>query len=127
MKLKDKPTIELPSDVDKYCVDICNLLNRMPDTQTYESCEGHFKNPFWVFFHCTNIGVLSRLGKCVERNYSDGNWEIVVDSCDTNPKGCFWLRTKNILTPKELKESLLGLIVNINHWFKDEFDEHFDK
>ena len=44
-------------------------------------------HPYWIFFKCYDIGVLSRLGRCVERNYSDGNWEIVVDSCDVDPYG----------------------------------------
>lgn len=126
MKILEIPKIELPSGMDVLCVDLCNLLNRLLDTETFESCSGHTKHPYWIFFHCTNIEVLSRLGRCVSRNYSDGNWEILVDSTDTNPIGCFWLRTKDTLPFEELVKSLIQLEDNILHWFKDEFDEHFN-
>jgi len=126
MKLSDNPKVELPADMDTLCIGLCNLLNRLPDTETFESCMGHFQHPYWIFFRCTNIGVLSRLGRCVERNYSDGNWEILVDSTDTHPRGCFWLRMNVILPPIQLEKSIEGLQNNILHWFKDEFDDYFD-
>lgn len=116
----------LPNDMDNECIDLCNTLNRLPHIHTYESCMGHGKHPFWVFFKCTDINELSRLGRAVERNYSDGNWEIVVDSCDTKPLGKFWLRAKTILPDEELNESVNGLIENILYWCKDEFDDYFN-
>ena len=125
MKILDKPKIKMPSDIDEQCVDLCNTLNKLPFVETYESCAGHGKYPYWVFFRCLDVGVLSRLGRCVARNYSDGNWEIVVDSCDGDPYGVFWLRTKRILNDGELNESLKQLIENINYWFSDDFDEYF--
>lgn len=124
MKLLDKPRIQLPEDVDAECVDICNLLNRLPGTETDESCQGHGKHPFWVFFSCTDIDTISRLGRAVFNTYSDGKWEIVVDSTDTDPRGRFWLRS-TVISPS--KESLQGLIENIEYWFQDRFDEHFKK
>ena len=116
----------LPNDMDNECIDLCNTLNRLPHTHTYESCMGHGKHPFWVFFKCTDINELSRLGRAVSRNYSDSNWEIVVDSCDTKPLGKFWLRAKTILTNEELNESINELIENILYWCKDEFDDYFN-
>ena len=127
MKLKDK-IIELPADIDAECIDICNALNRLPDTETFESCCGHLKNRFSVWFFCYNIDVLSRLGRAVERNYSDNKWEIVVDSSDTHPRGVFWLRSKEpFKTKDEMVESVDWLIDNIKHWTQDEFDEYFSK
>ena len=119
------PKIQIPSDIDEQCVDLCNTLNRLPFIETMESCAGHGQHPYWIFFRCTDLGTLSRLGRVVAKNYSDGNWEIIVDSCDTDPYGCFWLRTKRILNDSELNESLKQLIENINYWFSDEFDEYF--
>lgn len=125
MKIYAKPKIVLPADVDSKCIDVCNLLNRLPDTYTYECCEGHGKYPYWIFFFCFSIDVLSRLGRSVATNYSDGNWEIVVDSTDTHPRGCFWLRTKRLLPADELESSIKGLIENIKYWFDDKYDRHF--
>lgn len=126
MKLKDFMEIDLlPVDVDCECVSICNTLNRLPDVETFESCSGHGEHPFSVWFKCTNIDTLSRLGRAVDKNYSDGNWEIVLDTTDTRPRGCFWLRAKSVLPYDDLLRSLDELEVNILYWFQDEFDKHF--
>jgi hypothetical protein len=127
MKLKEK-IIELPADIDAECIDICNTLNSLPETETFESCCGHLRYRFSVWFFCYNIDVLSRLGRSVDHNYSDGKWEIVVDSTDVHPKGVFWLRSKEpFKTKSEMTESVSFLIDNILHWVTDEFDEYFQK
>ena len=126
MKLKElNETIKLPDDMDKDCVGLCNTLNRLPECETNESCCGHGERPYWIFFTCTDIHTLSRLGRAVDKRYSDGNWEIIVDSCDGDPIGRFWLRTKSVLADDVLKESVNGLIENILYWFGDEFDGYF--
>ena len=129
MKIKNLIDIDhlLPADVDCECISICNTLNRLPRLRTYESCSGHGERPFYVWFRCDNIDTLSRLGRAVDKRYSDGNWEIVLDSCDRNPRGCFLLRTKSILQDDELYDSLAGLEENILYWFQDEFDEYFSE
>lgn len=127
MKIDAKPKIILPANIDSKCIDVCNLLNRLPDTYTYECCEGHGKDPYWIFFKCYNIDVLTRLGRIVNHNYSDGNWEIVLDSTDTHPRGCFWLRTKTVLSNDALNISLTNLIASILYWFDDKFDEYFSE
>lgn len=117
--------VALPSDMDEQCVGLCNTLNVLPGVATFESCCGHNKYPFRVWFRCTNINTISRLGRCVERNYSDRNWRIFVDSSDINPLGVFCIETKEVLDNETLNESLCGLIKNINYWFDKEFDEYF--
>ena len=115
-------------DMDKECIGICKLLNSLPTIQTFESCSGHLKDRFSVWFFCDSIEVLSRLGRAVERNYSDGKWEVVLDSTDTHPYGVYWLRSKSpFQNYEEMNESLQSLIANIRHWFKDEFDSYFIK
>lgn len=91
-----------PKDIDFACICIYYLLNRLPGVRTFASCSGHGKEPYNMWFFCDNIDTLSRLGRAVSPNYSDGNWKIVVDTTDTNPRGCFWLRSKNILQKKIL-------------------------
>lgn len=125
MKLNSNyPT--LPFDMDNECIELCNILNTLPGTTTFESCCGHCKRPYHIWFFCDSIDTLSRLGRATERNYSDGKWEVVVDSTDTSPYGVFWLRSKETFTsPEEMMKSVSHLIENINHWFKDEFDNYF--
>ena len=126
MKIFDKPKIQLPSDMDKECVEICNTLNRLPNTETYESCQGHGKHAFWIFFKCTDIDVLTRLGRAVDRRYSDGNWEIVLDDTDIKPKGRFWLRALHQYDILTMEKSIKELCDNIIYWFDDKFDEEFN-
>ena len=111
--------------MDNECISICEVLNKLPGLETYCSCSGHGETPFYIWFRCDNIDTLSRLGRVVDKRYSDGNWEIVLDSCDGNPKGCFWLRSKSVLPNDVLLGSLEKLEENILYWFKPEFDEYF--
>ena len=116
----------LPDDMDQECVDLCNTLNTLPGVSTFESCCGHLKYKYSIWFFCDSIDSLSRLGKVTERNYSDGNWEVVVDSTDTHPYGVFWLRSKEPFTSSDdMNESMTKLIENINYWFDDKFDDYF--
>lgn len=127
MKLLDINKVPaLPDDMDQECVDLCNTLNTLPGVSTFESCCGHLEYRYSVWFFCDSIDSLSRLGKVTERNYSDGNWEVVVDSTDTHPYGVFWLRSKEPFTSSDdMNESMTKLIKNINYWFDDKFDDYF--
>ena len=112
--------------MDKECIELCDILNTLPGLKTFESCCGHLKNRYSIWFFCDNIDTLSRLGRAVYKNYSDGKWEIIVDSTDTHPRGVFWLRTlAPFASQDEMEQSLSILISNIKHWFKTEFDEYF--
>lgn len=127
MKL-NKEYPQLPFDMDDECIDLCNLLNTLPGLTTFESCCGHCKNPYGIWFFCTSIDTLSRLGRATNRNYSDGNWEVVLDSTDTSPYGVFWLRSKKPFeSPDEMSKSVDNLMYNITYWFNDEFDNYFQK
>lgn len=120
-----KNEVPCPEDMDEQCIELYYLLNSLPNTATFSCCCGHEKEVYMMFFRCDNIGVLSRLGRAVSRNYSDGNWEIVVDTKDLEPYGNFWLRTKTVLKKEELDLSLSGLLDSIRYWFSDEFDDYF--
>ena len=127
MKLKENEII-FPDDMDRECVDLCGLLNRLPGVKTFESCCGHCEYRYNIWFFCDNVDVLSRLGRVTECNYSDGNWEVVVDSTDTHPYGVFCLRSKEPFESYgEMSESMDHLIHNILYWFGDEFDDYFKK
>ena len=129
MKLLDINKVPvLPDDMDQECVDLCNSLNQLPTVKTFGSCCGHFKERYSIWFFCDSIDTLSRLGRATERNYSDGKWEVVVDSTDTNPYGVFWLRSKEPFNDSdEMMKSVDDLIYNIQYWFNDEFDDYFKK
>ena len=123
MKLKDEKELPvLPDDMDYECIELCNLLNRLPDTETFESCCGHFDHRYSVWFHCYNLEVISRLGMAVDKNYSSGKWEIVVDHTDTDPFGCFWLRScdEKFKDQDEMDDAINDLMNNIVFFFSEE-------
>lgn len=122
-----KNELKFPSDMDEQCIELYYLLNSLPDTATFESCCGHERGLFMMCFRCDNIGLLTRLGRAVSKSYSDGNWEILVDSVDSAPYGYFLLRTNKVLPKEELDNSLDGLLNSIRYWFSDEFDDYFKK
>lgn len=126
MKIQNKPKIQQPMDIDEYCVDICNLLNRLPDTETCESCQGHGHQRSYIYFKCTNINVITRLGRVVDKRYSDGIWELVVNTGDVNPSGGFLLKTDGVYDETTIKISMKKLVDNIIYWFNDKFDDYFD-
>ena len=48
MRIDYKKEVILPKDMDKECVELCDLLNRLPSTETFESCMGHYKNTYSI-------------------------------------------------------------------------------
>lgn len=124
-----KPSDEQKYDgnMDKECIKLCDILNSIPSIDTFESCCGHLKDRYSIWFLCNDIITVSRLGKCVERNYSNGKWELLVDSTDTHPTGVFWLRSKvPFQSYDEMEKSVNDLCNNIQHWFNAKFDSYFN-
>ncbi len=115
-----------PKDMDKECISLCTKLNSLGDVQTYESCCGHLKGRYMVFFKCHSFERLGKLYRCVDRNYSDGKWEILVDGTDVHPTYCFCLRSKEAFASyKEMEESVKRLMNNIDWWEDPSYDDYF--
>ena len=116
-----------PPDMDKECVELCTKLNKLSHVQTLESCCGHLKEPYLIFFKCDDFVRLGKLFRCVNRNYSDGKWVIEVDGGDMHPIYEFLLRSKEpFASYEEMQESIDGLIENIDYWEDSKFDEYFN-
>lgn len=129
LKSSWKPTDEQKYDgnMDKECIKLCDILNSIPSINTFESCCGHLKDRYSIWFFCNDVTTISRLGRCVEHNYSDGKWELLVDSTDTHPTGVFWLRSKvPFQSYDEMEESVNELCVNIQYWFSTKLDSYFN-
>ena len=127
MKLR-RNDVTLPTDVDEECIPLCDVLNSLPTVRTFESCCGHLKYPFGVYFFCYDIGVLSRLARAVSHNYSDGKWEILVETTDTHPYGVFSINSiEAFKDTDEMHRSVIALCDNIIHWCQDCFDEVFSQ
>lgn len=64
--------------MDKECIALCDKLNSLSDIETTESCCGHCKQPYMIFFNCYNFIRLGKLFRCVNRNYLMENGELNV-------------------------------------------------
>ena len=125
--LKPNTSFIVPNDMDVECIELCKTLNAIPGVETFESCCGHLKQRFMVFFECNDFFQLSRLSRAVNKNYSDGMWEILVDDCDGHPIYNFWLRSiEPFKTTQEMNKSLSELIENIKYWQDSAFDNYFN-
>ena len=114
------------NEFDKECINLCKTLNEMDGLNTTESCCGHLKDRFMIFFKCDNFSTLAKISRSVNRNYSDGKWELLVDDSDTDPCYFFWLRSKEpFKTKEEMNKSVDGLIDNLIYWQKSEFKNYF--
>lgn len=120
--------IELPiEEMDKECVELCQKLNSLKGVETWESCCGHLKDLYMIFFFCNDFITLAKLARSVNRNYSDGRWEIVVDDSDHYPSYLFWLRSKKpFRSYKAMEKSIKSLIESINWWEQEKFDNYFN-
>lgn len=114
--------------LDKECVSLVNMLNTIDGIATTESCCGHLKAPYRIFFVSDSFSAIGMLYRCVDKRYSDGNWKIEVCCSDTNPTNGFLLTSVKIFeTEDEMMRSVNNLINNITYWngiqFKDYFKE----
>jgi len=122
-----KVAFTVPNDLDKECVDLVVTLNRLSNIRTTECCCGHLKEPYMVFFDCDDFVRLGKLYRCVNRNYSDGNWRIECCCSDVLPVYGFLLRSKEpFKSYEEMKESVDSLIENINYWEDSIYDDYFN-
>lgn len=56
-------------DMDPECVELCDILNSIQGVQTTESCFGHGKEDFLIFFKCVDWMALSFIGRCLDVRY----------------------------------------------------------
>lgn len=55
--------------MDREVVALCDAMNACPGIKTFESCSGHGKLPFMVFFYATEVDGLFFLTRCADRRY----------------------------------------------------------
>lgn len=128
MDAKDKSTSKRMyiGDMDEECVTLCDKLNSLSHVITTESCCGHCKEPYMIFFMCDDFVRLGRLYRCVNRNYSDGKWRIECCCSDTVPAYGFVLTSKRPFSSvRAMKKSVDRLIANIDYWENTDFDDYF--
>ncbi len=58
--------------MDKECIELCNIINSLPGLETTESCCGHGKGPYMIFFKVkiSKVGLFV-LTRSIDKRY----WE----------------------------------------------------
>jgi len=71
---------------DKEVVALCNAINSIPGLETYESCCGHGKEAFQIWFKANDLKALIVLARAFDRRYGGlANWHCYLDMDDTEP------------------------------------------
>ena len=59
--MSDDTPVEYLGEMDPECVRLCDAMNALPVIRTTESCCGHGKSPYRIFFKVEDLTVLPRL------------------------------------------------------------------
>jgi hypothetical protein len=83
-EVADLETLLYPN-IDSECVDLCRALNSIPGIGTLESCCGHGRGSFSVWFYAESFEGLFIIGRVLDRRYGSPdwfNWKCTVACCD---------------------------------------------
>lgn len=61
--------LDYDQHMDGECIAPCNALNSIEGIETNDSCCGHGKNCFQIFFYVTSFTGLFFVTRCVDRRY----------------------------------------------------------
>lgn len=111
-KLSNKLNYHESMDVE--CIDICDALNSMKGIMTNESCCGHNREPFRVWFSCQSLEPLKFIQSCIDKRYwiHGEEWSIRLSISDTKPFLNFVLesKSKDLKTIVDQVESMIDIL-----------------
>ena len=69
----------LPKDIDRECISLCNAINRFKGLRTIESCCGHNKYPYHIWFKASNFKSLPPMLYYLDICHCGrGGWSVIV-------------------------------------------------
>ena len=76
-----------PKDMDAECVELCRQLNRLPGIETTESCCGHGKRTFCIWFRAHSLRDLPRLLYWFDQCHTgEVGWQVIAQTdCGMSP------------------------------------------
>lgn len=113
--------------MDKECIPICDALNSIPDVHTTESCCGHCKDRFMVFFACDNPHSLAIIARVFDRRYISTSqpWYIELQTKDSGAYDYFIHSETKYDSEEVMMKDVNQIIENIKYWCDDKFASHF--
>lgn len=67
---------KLPADIDRQCYDLCKAINLFDDVRTVESCCGHGKQQYCIWFTAKSLKKIKPLIRVCNCHYS--GWHISI-------------------------------------------------
>lgn len=115
--------------MDKECVELCDALNSLEGVETFESCCGHFRKKYRIYFKLSSWYSLSLLARAFDIRYSSGKWRIAIGSTDTPSPiigtTVFMLESAVVFkTQKRMDKYIKEAINNIVYWKGREYEKH---
>ena len=114
-------------NMDKECIQICDALNSISDVHTTESCCGHCKDRFMVFFTCNNPHSLAIIARVFDRRYigTSQPWYIELQTNDSGAYYYFIHSETKYDSEEVMMKDINQIIENIKYWCDDKFASHF--
>ena len=114
-------------NMDKECIPLCDALNSLPNVETIESCCGHCKDRFRIFFKCKNPYSLSVIARVFNRRYSGTKlqWIIEVETHDNGGYDYFVHSVEAYENNTMMEKDISQLVENIKYWSSEKYKEHF--
>ena len=127
--MKENKENKYDGKMDKECIPLCDALNSLPDVETTESCCGHCKDRFRIFFKCKNPYSLSVIARVFNRRYSgtELQWIIEVETNDNGGYDYFVHSVEAYENNTMMEKDISQLVENIKYWSSEKYKEHFIK
>ena len=79
--------MKLPDNMDPECIPICEAMNEIPGIETSESCCGHGRHGFWIFFKAENMQALATIAYAVYASHCGfEGWQVIAHTvCPSRP------------------------------------------
>lgn len=108
-------------DMDQECITLCDAINRIPGVDTTESCCGHDKDKFRIFFQPTDQRTLAILLYFIDSCHVGFHWDCTVfTDCAMQPAR-YYIQSQ--VEGEESYEQANKIAEYITNFMDDEFDD----
>lgn len=116
--------------MDKECITMCDALNELPDVRTFESCCGHLKRKYVVYFYTDNSYSMAVIARALDGRYlpTKSRWELKIETIDVErtPQFCVGIYSEDVFEDYDtMMHDVNEVADSIRYWAQTEFYDHF--
>jgi hypothetical protein len=112
--------------MDAECVDLCDAFNSIKGIETVESCCGHNKSPYHIFFKCHDLNGLRFIQSCIDRRYwkYGSDWKITTYISDEGPESLIFVLESKSSKLSRIMPQVKDMIETLNYYLnhRNRFD-----